>query len=129
MNTDPIADYLTRVRNASQAGHESTVIPYSKVKEALSKVLAERRFVKQYKVQESGKFKELLVTLKQTDDQQHPHFKRISKPGQRIYVKGKDIKRVRSGLGMLVVSTSKGLMSGEEAYNQNLGGEIICEVY
>ncbi len=129
MNTDPIADYLTRIRNASQAGLKSTVIPYSKIKESLSKVLVERRFIKQYKVQESGKFKELLVTLKPIEGQQHPHFKRISKPGQRIYVKSKDIKRVRSGLGVLVVSTSKGVMSGEEAYKQKLGGEILCEVY
>lgn len=129
MNTDPIADYLTRIRNASQAGHESTVVPYSKLKEALSKVLVERKFIQQYKVQSSGKFKELLVTLKPIDGEYHPHFKRVSKPGQRIYIKGKDIKRVRSGLGMVVVSTSKGVMSGEEAYKQKLGGEILCEVY
>lgn len=129
MNTDPIADYLTRIRNASQAGLGSTVIPYSKMKEALSKVLVDRKFIEQYKVQDSGKFKEILVTLKPTEDQKHPHFKRISKPGQRIYVKSKDIKRVRSGLGMIVVSTSKGVMSGEEAYKQKLGGEILCEVY
>jgi small subunit ribosomal protein S8 len=127
MNTDPIADYLTRIRNASNAGLASTTIPYSKIKEGMSKVLMQRRFIQDYKVQDSGKFKELFVTLK--PDNTNAHFKRISKPGQRIYIKSKDIKRVRSGLGMVVMSTPKGIMCGEEAYRQKLGGEILCEVY
>lgn len=129
MHTDPIADYLTRIRNASIAGHATAVVPYSKIKEGISKVLADRKFLSGYKVQNSGKFKEILVTLKDLSGNQTPYFRRVSKPGQRIYIKGKDIKRVRSGLGMIVVSTSKGIMSGEEAYKQKLGGEVICEIY
>jgi small subunit ribosomal protein S8 len=129
MHTDPIADYLTRIRNAANAGHATTIVPYSKIKEGISKVLAERKFLGGYKVQSSGKFKEIHITLKDLSVNQTLNFKRVSKPGQRIYIKGKDIKRVRSGLGMIVVSTSKGIMSGEEAYKQKLGGEVICEVY
>jgi len=128
MNTDPIADYLTRIRNASRAHHTSTVIPYSKIKEGISKVLMARKFIKNYEVQSSSKFKELVVTLK--DWANEPiQLKRISKPGQRIYLQSKEIKRVKSGLGMIIVSTPKGIMSGEEAYNTNVGGEVLCEVY
>ncbi|MBU1446490.1 30S ribosomal protein S8 [Patescibacteria group bacterium] len=128
MNTDPIADYLTRIRNASRARHASTVIPYSKIKEGISKVLVARKFIKNYEVQTSGKFKELIVELKDWSNEPI-QIKRISKPGQRIYLQSKEIKRVKSGLGMIVVSTPKGIMSGEEAYNTNVGGEILCEVY
>ena len=129
MHTEPISDYLTRIRNAGRAGLPNVVIPYSKMKEGISKVLAHRRFIANYKVQDSGKFKELVVGLKPSVEFKQSQFKRVSKPGQRIYIKGKDIKRVRSGLGMVVVSTSKGIMSGEEAYNQKLGGEVLCEIY
>lgn len=128
MNTDPIADYLTRIRNASRARHASTVIPYSKVKEGISKVLVARKFIKNYEVQTSSKFKELVVTLKEWA-KEPIQLKRISKPGQRIYLQSKEIKRVKSGLGMIIISTPKGVMSGEEAYNSNLGGEVMCEVY
>lgn len=127
MNTDPIADYLTRIRNAARAGLTNTRIPYSKIKEGMSKVLMKRRFIENYKVQDAGKFKELYITLKST--YVNAHFRRVSKPGQRIYIKNKDIKRVRSGLGMIVMSTPKGIMCGEEAYKQKLGGEILCEIY
>jgi small subunit ribosomal protein S8 len=128
MNTDPIADYLTRIRNAEKAGHKTAIIPYSKIKEGISKVLAEKNFIENYKIEESGKFKELIVTLK-LNNNGFQHYKRISKPGQRIYIKSKDIKKVRSGLGILVISTSKGIMTGDEAKKQKLGGEVLCEVY
>lgn len=128
MNTDPIADYLTRIRNASLAKLPSTLIPYSRLKENLSKVLVQRRFVEKYEVKKNGKFKEIEITLK--DWVKEPlAIKRVSKPGQRIYLKSADIKAVKSGLGMLVLSTSKGLMSGERARKEKLGGEAICEIY
>jgi len=128
MNTDPIADYLTRIRNASKAKHSITRVPYSRLKEDISKVLVEKSFLEKYEVKQAGDFKEIELTLK--DWAIEPiNIKRVSKPGQRIYIKTKDIKAVRSGLGMLVLSTSKGIMTGEQARKNKLGGEAICEIY
>jgi small subunit ribosomal protein S8 len=128
MNTDPIADYLTRIRNASKAKHSVTRVPYSRLKEDISKVLVEKSFLEKYEVKQAGDFKEIELTLK--DWAIEPmNIKRVSKPGQRIYIKTKDIKAVRSGLGMLVLSTSKGIMTGEQARKNKLGGEAICEIY
>ena len=128
MNTDPIADYLTRIRNASRAKHSSTRIPYSRLKEDISKVLLERKMIEGYQVKKDGKFKELEVAIK--DWNREPlAIKRVSKPGQRIYIKNKDIKAVKNGLGVLVLSTSKGVMTGEQALKSKLGGEAICEIY
>ncbi|MBA4336289.1 30S ribosomal protein S8 [bacterium] len=128
MNTDPIADYLTRIRNASKAKHSITRVPYSRLKEDISKVLVEKNFLEKYEVKQAGDFKEIEITLK--DWAIEPmSIKRVSKPGQRIYVKTKDIKAVKSGLGMLVLSTSKGIMTGEQARKNKLGGEAICEIY
>lgn len=128
MITDPIADYLTRIRNASRAKKTLARIPYSRLKEDISKVLVERKFIEKYEVKKDGKFKELEVTLKEW--MREPiEIQRVSKPGQRIYVKNKDIKAVKNGLGVLVLSTSKGVMTGEQALKQKLGGEAICKVY
>jgi len=128
MNTDPIADYLTRIRNASKARHSVTRVPYSRLKEDISKVLVEKSLVEKYEVKQAGDFKELEITLK--DWAVEPmNIKRVSKPGQRIYIKTKDIKAVRSGLGVLLLSTSKGIMTGEQARKNKLGGEAICEIY
>jgi small subunit ribosomal protein S8 len=125
MYTDPIADLLTRIRNASRAGHSSCSVPYSKIKEEVLKILAEKKFIVKYaKVEE--KFTELEVTLQDTKDLT---LRRLSTPGQRIYVKKDELKPIRSGLGLRIISTSKGLMSTEDAKKQNLGGELICEVY
>lgn len=128
MNTDPIADYLTRIRNSLLARKSSTVVPYSKVKEGITKVLIDRKFLESYKVQNSGKFKELNIKLKSWD-KEPLKLKRISRPGQRIYIKSSEIKRVKSGLGVMVISTSKGIMNGETARKEKLGGEPLCEVY
>jgi len=128
MNTDPIADYLTRIRNASMAKHDQTVIPYSKVKEGITKVLQARKFVQKYEVKENGKFKELVVNLNSWE-MEPLSLNRVSKPGQRIYLKTKDIKAVKNGLGVLVISTPQGIMTGEEARKQKLGGEALCQVY
>lgn len=128
MNTDPIADYLTRIRNSLMVRKTSTVIPYSKIKEGITKVLVDRKFIESYKVQDSGNFKELEITLKSWI-KEPLKLKRISKPGQRIYLKASDIKGVKNGLGVMVISTSKGIMSGEQARKEKLGGEPLCEAY
>lgn len=128
MITDPIADYLTRIRNASLAKKAKTRIPYSNLKEGISKVLQQRRFIKGYEVKKDGKFKELEITLKEWT-REPLAIKRVSTPGQRIYLKNTDIKAVKNGLGVLVLSTSKGVMAGEQARKEKVGGEALCEVY
>jgi small subunit ribosomal protein S8 len=126
MNTDPIADLLTRIRNSSRANLSSCTIPYSKIKENILKILVEKSFVTKYEKVEN-KFPELVVQL---EEGKKITLKRVSRPGQRIYVKKDDLKKpLLSGLGVRIVSTSKGLMTSEEAYKKDLGGEIICEVY
>lgn len=128
MITDPIADYLTRIRNASLAKKTKTRIPYSKLKEGISKVLRQRKFIEGYEVKKDGTFKELEITLKEWT-REPLAIKRVSTPGQRIYLKNTDIKAVKNGLGVLVISTSKGVMAGEQARKEKVGGEAICEVY
>jgi len=128
MNTDPIADYLTRLRNASRVHQEKTRVPYSKLKEQITNVLLAKKLVQGYEVKPSGNFKELVITLNNWI-KEPIYLKRISKPGQRIYLKTTDLARVRSGMGLIVVSTPKGIMSGEEARKQKLGGEVLCEAY
>lgn len=128
MITDPIADYLTRIRNAARARHESTSVPYSKIKEGISKVLVEKKFIEKYDIKSSEGTKEIVVLLKKWEKEPIT-LKRISKPGQRIYLKSKNIRKIKSGLGLLVMSTPKGIMSGGEARKQKLGGEVLCEIY
>ena len=128
MNTDPIADLLTRIRNAISADHNFTRVPYSKIKENILIVLSKNGFIESYQKDKSGKFDELVIDFKK-DNEKKLNLKRVSKPGQRIYIKNKEIKNVRSGLGISVVSTSKGIMTGKEARAQKLGGEVICEIY
>jgi small subunit ribosomal protein S8 len=128
MNTDPIADYLTRVRNASLAKLPNTRMPYSRLKEDISKVLVARKFIEGYQVKTDGKFKELEVNIKSWI-KEPIEITRVSKPGQRIYIKSKDIKAVKNGLGILVLSTSQGVMTGEQARKEKLGGEALCKVY
>jgi len=128
MNTDPISDYLTRIRNASRAKHSKAVIPYSKIKEEITKVLQKRKFVGKYEVKENGKFKDLVIEINPWV-MEPLSLRRLSKPGQRIYMKTKDIKAVKNGLGVLILSTSHGIVTGEEARSKQLGGEAICKVY
>ncbi len=129
--TDPISDYLTRLRNALKAGKKSVDIPSSKVKEALSGILKKASFIEDYKVIETEKkFKMLSVKLKYSDgDSVILGLKRISRPGIRRYVKYEDIPRVRNGFGIAIVSTSKGMMTDREARNSKIGGEIVCQVW
>ena len=128
MNTDPIADLLTRLRNALRAHHATTHAPHSKLKESILKVMKEKRFISDYKTETDEKnFKSLKITL----NEEHPDItiKRISSPGQRIYIKNMDLKTIKSGLGITIISTSRGVMTNSEAKKQNLGGELLCEIY
>jgi small subunit ribosomal protein S8 len=129
--TDPIADMLTRIRNAVQARHESTEMPSSTIKVAIAKVLREEGFIKGYQVLEDRPFKMLRVDLQYTGkhDPVLTGIKRISKPGLRVYTKSTDIPRVFGGLGIAVVSTPKGVMSGRQARREKVGGEVICHVW
>lgn len=128
MNTDPIADLLTRLRNASRAHHETMHVPHSKLKENILKVMKEKNFISDYKIETDKKnFKTLKVTL--NENRSDITLKRVSSPGQRIYVKNMELKRIKSGLGITIISTSKGVMTNIEAKKQNLGGELLCEIY
>ncbi len=127
MNTDPIADLLTRIRNASKARHETTNVSHSKIKENILKILKNKGFIADFSVETEGKFKVLEIDLK--EELSNINIKRVSKPGQRIYMKRDELKPVKSGIGISIISTSKGLMTNSEARRQNLGGELICEIY
>lgn len=127
MHTDPIADLLTRIRNAARAHHQSVSVPYSKIKENILKVIKKKGFIEDYAVTEESKFKVLEISLK--EDLPSLNIKRVSKPGQRIYLKNSELKSVKSGLGFTIISTSKGIMTNYDAKKQNLGGEVICEIY
>jgi len=132
MNTDPIADYLTRIRNAVMANHKIVDVPCSNMKEEITKILMEKGYIKNYKVIEDGVKRIIRIALKY-----HPTTKmsaitkleRVSKPGLRRYSSAKELPRVLNGLGTMIISTPKGLMTDKEARNLNLGGEIICYVY
>ena len=127
ITTDPIADLLTRIRNAYMAGKESLVIPHSKTKVAILEVMRKRNFIHDYKEAKGEKFPEINVTL--SENRQGITLKRISKPGQRIYVKSGSLTKINGGLGVAIVSTPKGIMSAEEAKKANIGGELMCEIY
>ncbi|MFA6992929.1 MAG: 30S ribosomal protein S8 [Candidatus Gracilibacteria bacterium] len=126
MHTDPIADLLTRIRNAVKAEKQSVSADYSKIKEQILSVMKARHFIHDFEVEGEGQIKTLRIIL----SEKHPglELKRISKPGQRIYVRAEDLKPIKNGLGMAILSTSKGVMSGGEARKQKLGGEMLCEI-
>jgi len=129
--TDPIADMLTRIRNANTVGHPTVEMPSSKLKVQLAKLLKEEGFITDYEVKDAGKFKVLSITLKY-DAKNKPiitKLERISKPGLRHYSKAKNLQKVLGGLGVAVVSTSKGLMTDRKARKENIGGEVLCYVY
>jgi small subunit ribosomal protein S8 len=132
---DPIADMLTRVRNAQRAGHKTVSIPSSKVKFAILRVLEARGFIDDIRKEADGPKEMLVVTLKYSEiaplrlEPAIRELRRISKEGNRVYAKKGEVKKVKNGYGVAVVSTSKGVMAGEDAYRQGLGGEYICEVW
>ena len=128
--TDPIADMLTRIRNANTVGHTSVEMPSSKLKIQLAKVLKEEGFITDYEEKKVGKFKVLTITLKY-DAKNKPiitKLERVSKPGLRNYSKAKNLPKVLGGMGIAVVSTSKGLLTDRKARKENLGGEVLCYV-
>ena len=131
MNTDPIADMLTRIRNANMVSHSTVEMPSSKLKVELAKLLKEEGFITDYEVKEVGKFKVLTVILKY-DMNKKPvitKLERISKPGLRNYSKAKNLPKVLGGMGIAIVSTSKGLLTDRKARKENIGGEVLCYVY
>lgn len=129
--TDPIADYLTRVRNSLKAGKRTVDMPYSNFKQAISEILKKTSFIEDFKVIETEKkFRMLSIKLKYNDgDSVILGLKRISKPGLRRYVNSAEIPRVRNGLGISIVSTSKGLLTDKEARSLKVGGEVVCEIW
>jgi small subunit ribosomal protein S8 len=129
--TDPIADMLTRIRNAAMASHSTVEIPASKLKIELAKLLKEEGYISEYEVVEAGKFKVINITLKYDNNGKSviTKLERISKPGLRHYSKSKNLQKVLGGMGVAIVSTSKGLLTDRKARKENVGGEILCYVY
>ena len=129
--TDPIADMLTRIRNAGKAKLNSVDIPGSKIKTELAKVMKSEGFIRNYKFIKDGKQGILRIYLKYGDNQAHVilEMKRVSKPSRRVYVGGKDIKPIYNGLGIALLSTSKGVMTDKQARKDNVGGEVLCTLF
>jgi small subunit ribosomal protein S8 len=129
--TDPVADFLTRVRNANSVNHEKVEIPASKVKKTMAGILKEEGFIKDFEFVEDDKQGVLRLYLKYGPNKQKviTGIKRISKPGLRVYVKKDEVPRVLGGLGIAVISTSYGIMTDKEARKRQLGGEVICYVW
>jgi small subunit ribosomal protein S8 len=128
--TDPIADMLTRIRNAIMADHDCVLVPSSKMKLSIIKILEEEGFIDRYEVLKGKPQSMMKVYLKYKDGQPAIlGLERASKPGLRVYVERREIPRVYGGLGIAILSTSKGIMTGQEAWRQHLGGEILCYVW
>ena len=129
--SDPIADMLTRIRNAVKAKFSSVDIPGSKLKVELAKILKDEGFIRNYKFLKDGKQGILRVYLRYGTGQSNVIYglKRISKPSRRIYIKSKDIKPIYNGMGLSILSTSKGVMSDKTARQENVGGEILCNIW
>jgi small subunit ribosomal protein S8 len=132
MVTDPIADYLTRVRNAVKANHRIVEVPSSNLKKEITKVLHDKGYIQNYKFVEDDKQGVIKIALKynsQTKQSAITSLERISSPGLRKYAGAKELPRVLNGLGVAILSTSKGVLSDKEARDQNIGGEVLCYVY
>jgi small subunit ribosomal protein S8 len=132
--SDPIADMLTRMRNALMRQHPSVSMPHSKAKEAIAKVMKDEGYIEDYKVLPEKPQAVLQISLKYTGDRRHYRpiitgLERVSKPGRRIYVGKKDVPWVLSGMGTAIVTTSKGVMTGQQARRLGVGGEVICKVW
>jgi len=131
VTTDPIADLLTRIRNASSAKHATVDVPASNVKKAITEILVEEGYVKSFQFIEDGKQGVIRITLKYIDGKSPviTGLRRVSKPGLRIYSSCEDMPKVRKGLGIAIVSTSKGIMTDKKARELNVGGEILAFVW
>lgn len=132
--SDPIADMLTRIRNALQREHAAVSIPHSKAKEAIAYVLKEEGYIEDYETLRDGAFPVLRLQLKYVGDRRNRRpvitdLKRVSKPGRRVYVGKDDIPWVLNGMGVALLTTSRGVMTGQEARRRGIGGEVLCEVW
>jgi len=131
MHTDPIADYLTRIRNGIMAGHDAVVVPASKMKAQLSGILKQEGYIHSFKqVEHEGRLY-IIVNLKYVKDKENVihGLRRVSRPGLRIYAGVKEIPEIHGGLGIAILSTPKGLLTGKDAKKQNVGGEILAQVW
>lgn len=131
MMTDPIADLLTRIRNANMVYHETVDVPASKLKKAIAAILKEEGFIKDYEVLQDGARTTLRIYLKYGSNKQRviSGLKRISRPGLRVYAQKDEIPRVLGGLGIAILSTSKGIMTDKQARKLGIGGEVLCYVW
>jgi small subunit ribosomal protein S8 len=129
-STDPIADMLTRIRNAIMVRKNEVVLPHSKVKQSVAELLKDNGFVAEVHVVDASVGKSLKVVINnELENARITEIQRMSKPGRRFYVKSKDIPSVKRGRGIVIVSTSKGMMTGDQAKQAKVGGELICKVY
>lgn len=132
MVTDPIADFLTRIRNAQMAGHRIVSIPASNLKKSMTEILYTKGYIAKYKFEEDNKQGIIKIALKYDLTSKIPAIRgleRVSRPGLRQYAKPAEIKRVQNGLGIAILSTSKGVMTDKEAKANNIGGEVLCHIY
>lgn len=132
MVTDPIADYLTRIRNAQMANHRIVEIPASNLKKRITEILYEKGYILKYKFEDDSKQGVIKIALKYDPTTKLPaiqSLERISRPGLRTYAKPAEFRRVKNGLGVSIVSTSKGVMTDKEAKAHNVGGEVLCNIY
>ena len=132
MYTDPIADYLTRVRNAVRANHRVVEIPASNLKKDITKILFDQGYILSYKFDDSSVQGTIKIALKYNKETKEPvirKLQRISKPGLRLYSSSTELPRILNGLGIAIVSTSHGVMTGKQAQRENVGGEVLCYVY
>ena len=132
MVTDPIADFLTRIRNAQMAGHRIVEIPASNLKKRMTEILYKQGYILKYKFEDDNKQGLIKIALKYDAQTKQPaihSLERVSRPGLRQYAKPADFRRVKNGLGIAIISTSKGVMTDKEAKAQNVGGEVLCYMY
>ena len=132
MVTDPIADFLTRIRNAQMAGHRVVDIPASNLKKRMTEILYNQGYILKYKFEDDNKQGVIKIALKYDPQTKQPaihSMERVSSPGLRQYARPKEFRRVKNGLGVAIVSTSKGVMTDKEAKSQNVGGEVLCYIY
>ena len=130
--TDPIADMLTRIRNANTAKHDTVDVPSSKMKLAIAKILLDESYIKSYELVENGKFNDIRITLKygaSKNEKIISGLQRISKPGLRVYANKEELPKVLGGLGVAIISTNKGVITDKEARKLGVGGEVLCFVW
>ena len=130
--TDPIADMLTRIRNANTAKHDTVDVPSSKMKLAIAKILLDEGYIKSYELVENGKFNDIRITLKygaSKNEKIISGLQRISKPGLRVYANKEELPKVLGGLGVAIISTNKGVITDKEASKLGVGGEVLCFVW